>query len=612
MAAIKKRLLRLTNQDIAAIVPGVLLFLYFSLTVRYSVAMLDESAYWLLGSRLSFGDRLISDEWHLIQFSALIDVPVYFLYTRIVGSTEGLILFARYAFIVFDALFYAFMCRKLRRYKTAGVVSAFLFCAMVPELFFSFSYCTVSTYALMALLLGLFADAEPKKPARLIWFGVLLAVVVLENPLLLAMYLLWAIFAAVYAVGSRSSKKPFLPKAAFLLEKRTFLFITFGSAVVFFVFVAFLIMNGAFAEIRTVLPYLFSGAEYNGGTLLDPDQLMQAVGFYNRYCLLGLLCCTAAAGALRVFRLRSRAVKLAVFAAACGFFAACCVHAGLKMRGDDVFARIMFCQDHNIPLLLFAPVPFLLSEKTDEKRICMLLAGYLFSVLMDIPSKSFIGIGGFIVRVPLVPETWEFLQPYFSKQSRADGTEGASPRAGKKNAAAVCAVALLCLSVCACWDAAYVGAEGAFKAPERLFLSSDQPMDHTIEKGPLKGLKTTRALGEIYEATLRDMDVIRQTPDCAVAMLDSLSYPYLYLDRPYATFSMTYSGEFDRLLAYWSLPYTAKPDYLYLPYYNPFLMFRYEYGYLNARLAEVRSHADCEVTQGEAGYIIRVRSVGAP
>lgn len=614
MAAINKRLLRLTKQDIAAILPGVLLFLYFSLTVRYSVAMLDESAYWLLGGRLSFGDRLISDEWHLIQFSALIDVPLYFLYTRLVGSAEGLILFARCAFIVFDALFYAYMCRRLRRYKTAGVVSSFLFCAMVPELFFSFSYCTVSTYALMALLLGLFVDEKQKKPARLIGFGVLLAVVVLENPLLIAMYLLWAIFAAVYAVGLRISKKPFLPKAAFLLEKRTFLFTTLGSAVVFFAFMAFLLLNGAFDEIGTVLPYLFSGEEYNGGNLLDPDQLMQAVGFYNVYCLLGLTLCVAAACAVRVFRLRRRSVKIAVFAAACGFFAACCVHAGLRMRGDDVFSRIMFCQNHNIPLLLFAPVPFLLAEKTDHKRICMLLAGYLFSVLMDIPSKSFIGIGGFIVRVPLVLETWELLRPYFPERSRADGADGASRPAAKKNAAAGAAVvaALLCLAVCACWDAAYVGAEGAFKAPERLFLASDQPMDHTIGRGPLKGLKTTRELGEIYDATLRDMDVIRQTPDCAVAMLDSLSYPYLYLDRPYATFSMTYSGEFDRLLAYWNLPYTTKPDYLYLPYYNPFLMFRYDYGYLNARLAEVRSHTDCEVTQGEAGYIIRVRSVGAP
>ena len=89
-------------------------------------------------------------------------MPLYFLYTRLVGSAEGLILFARCAFIVFDALFYAFMCRRLRRYKTVGVVSSFLFCAIVPELFFSFSYCTVSTYALMALLLGLFVDEKQK------------------------------------------------------------------------------------------------------------------------------------------------------------------------------------------------------------------------------------------------------------------------------------------------------------------------------------------------------------------------------------------------------------------------------------------------------------------
>ena len=53
---------------------------------------------------------------------------------------------------------------------------------------------------------------------------------------------------------------------------------------------AFLLLNGTFDEIGTVLPYLFSGEEYNGGNLLDPDQLMQAVG-----CAVSNLACAPAA-----------------------------------------------------------------------------------------------------------------------------------------------------------------------------------------------------------------------------------------------------------------------------------------------------------------------------
>ena len=609
---LKKWVSKASKYDIAALVLGVCLFLYFFVTAPRGIAMLDESAYWLLGNRLSFGDRLITDEWHLIQFSAIIDVPVYFIYTKIIGSTEGLILFARYAFVVCDALFYFYMYRKLRRFGAAGVAASVLFCAMVPELFFSFSYCTVSAFALMWLIMNLFLEEKPKRAAQLVLSGAVLAVMVLENPLLILAYFLWACFVAFSFAGERVFKKPFLSGAAFLLEKRVFFTVTLGSAAVFVLFAAFLLLNGAFDEIKTVLPYLFSGSEYNAGNLIDMDQLMQAAGFYNRYFIIGQLCSAAAAAAVCLFRMKNRRVKWILFLISAGFFAACCLHAGIRtVQTQDIYNRIRFCQCHNLPLLLFAPVPFLLSEKRDTRRICALRAGYLYSLLMDIPSQSFIGIGGFIVRVPLVLQLGECLHTEFFSKQRAlpAGERAPQPRAKKNARTAVSAAAALCLSVCFLWDAAYIGAEGVYKIPERLFLFSDQPLGYTLSKGPLKGLKTTEELGAVYDATLRDMDVIREDPDCKVAMLDTVAFPYLYLNRPFATYTMSYAGEFDRLLAYWQLPFSAKPDWLYLPYYNSFLMFRYDNKLLNETLSQVRAHLECEVIRGEAGYLIRVDSI---
>ena len=608
----QRRLSGATKYDIAALMLGAGLFLYFIVTAPRGIAMVDESAVWLLGNRLSFGDRLITDEWHLVQFSAIIEVPVYFLYTRIVGSTEGLILFARYAFIVFDALFYFWMYRKLRRFGFPGVASAVLFCAMVPEVFFAFSYCTVSAFALMWLLLRLFSDEEPKSPVRLVFSGVVLAVMVLQNPLLILAFVLWAVFVAVYAAGNRVSEKPFLSKAAFLLDKKVFLPVTLGSAAVFLLFVVFLILNGAFDEIKSVLPYLFTGEEYNAGNLINADQLMQVIRFYNPYFMGGQLCAAAAAAIICVLRYKNKRVKFVVFLISVLFFAGCCVHAGVQTAcTQEIINRIMFCQDHNLPLLLFAPVPFFLSETNDTRRVSALLAGYLYSLLMDIPSQSFIGIGGFIVRVPLVLQLGDFLQKYFSPKTKArpasDGAAVFRPLRYARSAAF--AAAALCLAVCFVWDTAYIGAEGIYKIPERLFLFSDRPLDYTLTDGPMKGLKTTDELGGIYDATLRDMDVIRADPDCAVAMLDTAAYPYLYVNRRFATFTMSYAGEFDRLLAYWRLPFTEKPDYLYLPYYNSFLMFHNGNAYLDAILSQVRTHLECEVIRGEAGYIIRVDSL---
>lgn len=608
----KRIALRVTPCDGAAIAAGALLLIYFAVTARFSLAMTDEASYWLLGSRLSLGDRLISDEWHLNQFTALPCVPFFLLYTRIVGSAEGLILFTRYAFIAFDLLFYGFMYRKLRNYGYAGALSAFLFCAMIPELFFAFSYCTISNFALMALILCLFLDEKKKSPPRLVFCGVLLALAVLEDPFLLAAYLLWALFVAVYAVGSKGSNPPFLKKASFLLEKRTFLWSTLGSFAVFLMFASVLLLNGAFREIGTVLPYLFTGEEYNIKNVFNTDQLWQTVKYYNVYCVLGLLCCAAAAGALRIAGVKNRGVRLALFLLSCGFFAACVACGGGKLlRAPEFFHAEKFCQEHNFPLLLFAPTAFLLAGKQHAGRVCALIAGYVYSLMMDIPSKSFIGMGGFIVRSLLVLQLFELLPELFSRKE-AEPAAKARPliaRAGKFARPAAAAAAALCITVCFAWDAMYIGAEGLYKAPEKLFLFSEQPLDHTIEKGPMKGLKTTEELGRIYEATLRDMDVIRQAPDAAVAVLDTVGYPYLYLERRYATYTMSYAGEFDRLTAYWGLDFSTKPDYLYLPYYNPFLMFRYDGTYLNSRLAQIRSVLDCEVIRGEAGYIIRVNAL---
>ncbi|MBQ7639291.1 MAG: hypothetical protein IJS90_10365 [Clostridia bacterium] len=612
MSVYKKIVSRLTKYDIAAIVLGALLFLCFALTVRDSVAMLDESSYWLLGCRLSFGDRLITDEWHLIQFTALINAPAYFLYTRLTGSTEGLILTTRWVFIIFDVLFYCYMYKTLRRFKISGIASAFLFCAMIPQFFLAFSYCTLSVYSLMALLLALCFDERRKSALRLFLLGVLLAVTVLEDPPFLFVYVLWACFSALYAVCA-GLKKPFLSKAAFLLEKRTFLQITFGSVFVFAVFVVFLILNGAFDEIETVLPYLFSGEEYNLGNLFDADQIMQAVNFYNRYFLIGLLCCCAACVCARVFKIKSNAVRFSLFCLSLLLFAGCCIHGGIKMlQSKDYWNMMLFCQNHNIPLLLFAPVPFILSKTIDIKRVCSLIAGLLYSPCMDIPSKSFIGMGGFIVRVSVILQISDLLKEFW--EGRLPSVDAPVHKAyGKRFRISaeklLLSVTALSLLSCLLWDGMYIGAEWFYKPPEKLFLFSENKLDHSLEKGPFKGLKTTDDIAEIYDATLRDMDVIKEDRDCAVAMLDAVAFTYLYLERPFATFSMSYSGEIDRLVAYWKLPFTTKPDYVYLPYYNHFLMFRYESAFLRYRLSELNNYVECEVVNGEAGYIIHIKSI---
>jgi len=599
---------RLTVYDTAAVLFGAALLVCFAVTARYAVAMPDEASYWLLGHRLSFGDRMISDEWHLTQFGYMVLLPAYYLYTGIVGSTEGLILFARYLFIAVDLLFYCGMVRRLRQYRLAGVVSSFLFCALVPQLFFAFSYCTMSVFAVMLLCLILFFGKQSKTVPQLFLSGVVLAIAVLEDPLLLLGYLLWVFFVLLYAVFRRT-KRTLFSQSAFFLEGRSFFWITLGAAAVFVVFLAFLLLNGAFEEFDTVLPYLFSGAEYNASNLLDPDRLSQSVRFYGKIPFFGLAACAVLSPFVRILKKGRRHVAAIVLSLSCILFAACLIHGGVQMlKNKSYWNAAIFCQSHNLPLLLFAPIPFLVGPRPDRRHVCVLIIGLIYSLLMDIPSKSFLAMGGFIVRVPLILQLSAMAEEALRRRHEPQPT----PQSKKVGLAAVKGCAAILFAVCFLWEGGYIVGETVYKIPEKLFLFSEDPLDTALEKGPMRGLKTTAGIAGIYRDTLADLDVIREATDGGAAVLDVLPYAWLYLDRPYASFSPIYMGETERLAAYWALPYTRDPQYLYLPYYNPYLLFRYDRGYLNLRLQELREIVDCEVTQGAAGYIIRVRSAATP
>ncbi len=606
MKTIKNGIRQFTKCDIAAAVLGVFLLVYFAATVRYAVAMPDEAAYWQVASRVSLGGRLITEEWHLTQFSHAVNIPLYMLYTGVTGSTEGIVLFARCMFIAVDLLFYGYMYVRLRRYGFAGAAAAFLFCALVPQLFFVFSYCTVSLFAVMFLCLVFFFYEKRRSVPLMVFCGVVLAVAVLENPFLFLLYVVWGVFVLAAAVIRRSGRgrKEISPPA----EPKMFFAVALGGVLTAVLFSAFLLLNGAFTHFSEVLPYLFSGEEYNTQNLLNADQLQQALRFFGRWPVAGIAGCLAAAAALRPAKRLNRYLSLPVFCAACVFLAAAVVYGFLKTAVQATYwNRMLFCQAHNLPLLLFAPIPFLLDRKPDRRLVGVLAVGILYSLLMDIPSKSFLAAGGFVVRVPLILQLGGMLSELLQKIKRAPRPAGRSAGRAVKSAAYV--LAAVCLSVCFVWDAAYIGAEGVYKIPERLFMFSDAPLGCTLSRGPLRGLKTTEEIGAVYNDTLADMDRIRENTEDAVAILDVAAFAYLYLNRPYGTFSVTYLGETERLAQYWSLPFTPKPAYLYLPFYNHYLFFRYDGAYLQEQLSQLRKYADFEIESGAAGYILRVVSI---
>lgn len=96
----------------------VLMILAGILLVRcfYSFSWSDESLYMAEVHRLYLGERPFVDEWHPTQFYASLLLPLYCIYVGIVGSTEGIYLWARFFNLILALLAAETSYLVLRKY----------------------------------------------------------------------------------------------------------------------------------------------------------------------------------------------------------------------------------------------------------------------------------------------------------------------------------------------------------------------------------------------------------------------------------------------------------------------------------------------------------------
>ena len=94
-----------SRMDAAAVFCLLFYTVYFLYLAPRGIHNVDESYYLTVPHRLLFGDRLIVDDWHVSQLSSIFQYPFFFLYSRVTGGTDGIILYFRYVYIVIQLLF---------------------------------------------------------------------------------------------------------------------------------------------------------------------------------------------------------------------------------------------------------------------------------------------------------------------------------------------------------------------------------------------------------------------------------------------------------------------------------------------------------------------------
>ena len=159
---------------------------------RYGYVSPDEGFYLVTPYRFIQGDRMLLDEWHFSQFASFTMIPEVWLYLKLAGTTESMLLNFRYLYTLFWSMASAFLyfrCRTIQK-NGARLASLFMMC-YAPYGIMAFSYNSLGILYLVNAAIFLLCA---RRHQRLQFFvsGVFFAGAVLCCPYLAAIYLFYS------------------------------------------------------------------------------------------------------------------------------------------------------------------------------------------------------------------------------------------------------------------------------------------------------------------------------------------------------------------------------------------------------------------------------------
>lgn len=223
----------------------------------YGINYNDEMYYADCLYRLFQGDTYLVQDWKVHMMSCIPLYPFYILFRLVVGSNEGVILYLRLLYVVFQ-LAVALICfLRLKHFGWASFFVSLIYLLFTPFNIVTLSYNTMGLgFAMLtfALLIG------PKKhPVRdFILCGICLAFCILSNPFAILLYFVYGITCIVQAIVSK--QKNYRGWEEFSLP--ALLWITVGAFMVFIIFSIMLIERASLRDLAHTFIYNFQMPGY--------------------------------------------------------------------------------------------------------------------------------------------------------------------------------------------------------------------------------------------------------------------------------------------------------------------------------------------------------------
>ena len=238
-----------------------LLFMFFIVLINnafYGFGWTDEALYTATANSLYHGNRLFFDIFEPTQIYSVLVYPLFYIFVKLTGSTDGIYLFMRIATIIiqFATSVFVFFILSKKYKKTVSFIASFIVLVFSRAQLFGPSYYTFVLVNFTIANILIFYVFELK--AKSVWLfvsGIFHGFAILCNPYLVLPYAAFSLCCVI------------LPSLRKYIKK--YIIIWAGTVLIGTMFLIFVLKNRNLKDFPAALTYFFSSPEYSSKTILQ-------------------------------------------------------------------------------------------------------------------------------------------------------------------------------------------------------------------------------------------------------------------------------------------------------------------------------------------------------
>ena len=510
----------------------------------------DEPFYLTIPHRLCLGDSFISDEWNLSQLSSFLTLPFTWIYTTMTGSSDGIMIAARGAYIILHVVVAIIIYIQLKKYGYISVFACVFYFIFTPYNIMTMSYNTIGL-ELVTLSGVLMGTTNYKKKCILIISGVAFAGAVLCSPYLAIVYILYAICVLICKLLKNKQIKTIFKNELF--SGKTFLLFSIGVFALAAVFIIFLLSRISIKEIFEYIPNLLNDPEHPQMAFsIKVKMYFNSIYECHKFFKISIISYIIILVAMIIDRNRKQHRSVYLIATTAIVIFSYILF--MPQMTEVYYNAIMF------PMFFIGITSYILCDnKPKTLFVSLFLLGILYSFTITLGSNQY-SYAIFMAITSSNIASYIFLSQLIREmKENHDNIEYANV---VRIASFVFVVFMLVL-------------QGYFQInikAKHCFWEEGTPKTLTsqIKQGPAKGIYTSLSNASKYDTLYNDIKSYKLKTKGNILFLTEKPWTYLSLDDfPYATFSAWIAGEnplsIERLKNYYLLNPDKKPIYIYIP-----------------------------------------------